>query len=175
MKYKLKLLKMLLWGVMPFWFLILLFVGFSLSSIPAEAQLAKKGTAKGTSAWTSPGEIKEVGENHLYWVGVYWGMSFNDEGKGFLDDMAWYCPGVDDIINGIHRFNGYCTLTDMDGDKIYLSYRSLPYEGKGPIPTEGKYSGGTGKYTGIQGGYTFQCRVLGSQFICDFKANYQLP
>ena len=174
MKYKLKLIIML-GVVIPFWFLTLLFVGFSLSSIPTEAQLAKKGTATGTSAWTSPGEIKEVGENHLYWVGVYWGMSFNDEGKGFLDDMAWYCPGVDEIINGIHHFNGYCTLTDMDGDKIYLSYRSLPYEGKGPIPTEGKYSGGTGKYTEIQGGYTFQCRVLGSQFICDFKVNYQLP
>ncbi len=42
MKYKLKLINML--GVLiPFWFLTLLFVGFSLSSIPTEAQLAKKG------------------------------------------------------------------------------------------------------------------------------------
>jgi hypothetical protein len=102
-------------------------------------------------------------------------MSFNDDGKGFLDDTAWYCPGVDEIINGIHHFNGYCTLTDIDGDKIYLSYTSLPYEGKGPVPTEGKYSGGTGKYAGIQGGTPFYVGHWAASWFAILKRTIRCP
>lgn len=152
---------------------LVLFLGAS-----AEAQLAKSGTATSRVGCTFIGETKEVGENRIYQAGIWWCMSFNEAGKGFLHDTAWYGTGAHETLKGIFTGNGDCALTDMDGDKIYLAWRALPYtDPKGPIPTEGKISSGTGKYTGIQGGYTCQWRgsPTGNHSFGDCKANYQLP
>lgn len=143
----------------------------------AETQLAKSGTAKVHSGWAGVGEVKEVGKNHAVWVGVFYGTSFNDEGKGFLHKMAWICPGTSDIIDGAIVHEGFCTLTDMDGDQLYG-----PSRGKGPVGDVGflgtvTYSGGTGKYAGIHGSHVFRCNAIGQhgQVFCTQEANYKLP
>ena len=65
-------------------FIVMLVVGaLSVLAPPVEAQIPKSGSAKVHSGWFSAGETKKVGEKRLYWIGVYWGVSFNDEGKGF--------------------------------------------------------------------------------------------
>ena len=79
-------------------FIVVLVVGIlSVLAPPVEAQLPKSGTAKVHSGWFSAGETKKVGEKRLYWVGVFWGVSFNEKGKGFMHQMAWNCPAVNDI------------------------------------------------------------------------------
>jgi hypothetical protein len=107
---------------------------------------------------------------------VYWGFSFNDEGKGFAHKMAWNCPAVTEILEGRLDVKGNCTMTDTDGDKIFGTF-----EGKGPIggSLEGvhNYHDGTGKYRGIKGSHTFQCQGVGTdgQLFCHQQVTYQLP
>jgi hypothetical protein len=143
----------------------------------AADQLPKSGTASVQSGWSAAGQIKDLGENHAVWNGVYWGTSFNDAGKGFLHKMAWSCPGVTIIYNGSYVHHGYCVSTDADGDKIYGKS-----EGKGPA--EGldlvgvvTYEGGTGKYLGIQGSQAYKCSGIGAdgQAFCRQEASYRLP
>ncbi len=157
--------------------LVVLIVGI-LSMVPSavEAQIPKSGTVKVHSGWFSAGETTQVGDKHAYWVGVYWGVSFNDEGKGFMHQMAWNCPAINDIMDTAIQAKGNCTLTDIDGDKL-----SASWTGKGGVGGEfagkGGMTGGTGKYTGIQGTWEFRCRGVGSdgQLSCQQQATYKLP
>jgi hypothetical protein len=121
--------------------------------------------------------MKDLGDNHAVWTGVYSGASFNDTGKGMFQKTVWSCPGVTIIYNGSYVHHGYCVLTDADGDKIYGTS-----EGKGPA--EGvdlvgvvTYEGGTGKYHGIQGSHTYKCSGVGAdgQAFCRQEASYRLP
>ena len=61
--------------------------------------------------------------SHLVWLGTYYGTSFNDAGKGFMNKVAWICHGASEILDGTIVLEGFCTTTDADG--------------------------GTGKYSGI--------------------------
>jgi hypothetical protein len=163
------------WSVVNF--IVVLVVGaLSVLASPVAAQIPKSGTVKVHSGWFSAGETKKVGEKRLYWVGEYWGVSFNDEGKGFMHQMAWNCPALSDIMDSLIQTKGNCTLTDPDGDKLYASWT-----GKGAVGGEFAgnvdMSGGTGKYTGIQGTWEFHCWGVGpdGQLYCHQQANYKLP
>ena len=159
------------------WHVISFLVGaLSVLASPSEAQVAKSGTASVHSGWFSAGETKKVGEKRAYWVGEFWGVSFNDAGKGFMHQMAWNCPGLSDIIDGMIQTKGNCTLTDLDGDKLYGSWT-----GKGAVGGEFAgnvdMTGGTGKYAGIQGAWQFRCWGVGpdGQLYCHQQAHYKLP
>ena len=142
----------------------------------AEAQLPKQGAVTGTVTFTVPPETKEVGPNRIFISGTNLGLSLNDNGEGLLHQHQWYCTHAMEILDGVVRGNGDCQLSDMDGDKIFLSWRTLPYQSGPPIPTEGLYHGGTGKFAGLTGGYNFLCTPLSQHFICKYKnAKYQLP
>ena len=139
--------------------------------------LGKGGSATAHSGWSATGQVKDLGENHAVWTGVYWGTSFNDNGKGLFQRMVWSCPGATIISNGAYVHHGYCVLTDADGDKIYGTS-----EGRGPA--EGAdlvgvvtYEAGTGKYRGIQGSHTYKCNGIGAdgQAFCRQEASYRLP
>jgi len=90
--------------------------------------------------------------------------------------VAWHCPSINDIDNNMINTKGSCALTDTDGDKIYLDFTA-----KGPVGGEfvgrTKMSSGTGKYTGIQGGWDFNCWDVGTdgQLYCHQKHSYTLP
>ena len=149
-----------------------LFLGAS-----AEAQLPKSGSAKLHSGWKGVGEIREVGKNHLYWGGTFYGVWFNDESRGFLHQAFWQCVYSNDISDGRASGTGFCTATDADGDQI----STVP---KGRGPEEGfdeigmhSLTSGTGKYAGIQGSITWRCKFLAKhgQAACWHEANYKLP
>ena len=66
-----------------------------------------------------------------------------------------------DIVDGVSTaLNGHCIVADKDGDKAFIVY-----EGKGSAPgiSAGtfQWTGGTGKFTGIQGNNTFQVTAIG--------------
>jgi hypothetical protein len=141
----------------------------------AEAQLPKSGTGTIHSGYRGTGETTQVGEEHMYWVGTYWGVSFNDAGKGFLHKMAWNCPAVSDIKKGIASNKGLCDLTDAKGDKIHGTWSN-----QGPLDAEivGRFemTSGTGKYAGIEGGWDIRCSsITPAQVYCHQKYNYKLP
>ena len=150
---------------------------WSVCAYAAGDPLPKSGSPTAHSGWSAAGQVKDLGDKHAVWTGVYSGASFNDTGKGMFHRTVWSCPGVTIIYNGSYVHHGYCVLTDADGDKIYGTS-----EGKGPA--EGvdlvgvvSYEGGTGKYQGIQGSHTYKCSGVGAdgQAFCRQEASYRLP
>ncbi len=141
------------------------------------ADLPKSGTAQVHSGWHSTGEIIEVGPDHSFWNVNFWGVSFNEEGKGFLHDVAWYCPVTIDIVGGdMSAKGGLCVYTDQDGDKFFGEWEGAAPAG-GEFAGELQFTSGTGKYQGITGSHTFRCGGIGDhgQLQCHQTANYKLP
>jgi hypothetical protein len=135
----------------------------ALLNTPAAAQtLAKSGTYTGKAGGKAVGDIYEIGKGHAFFVGKYDLVIFNDVAGGFLDKTEWTCPGVSDIVGGITtQAGGYCVGTDKDGDKLFSSWQG---KGTGPGSGEGTFdwTGGTGKYAGIQGHNTYRGGGIGN-------------
>jgi hypothetical protein len=101
--------------------------------------LAKSGT--GTCHYGSKGigSTTPSGDKRMYWTGTYWGVSFNDEGKGLLHQVAWNCPNLTTIDPHNIQAKGACAGTDTDGDKIYGDWTSkVPVGGESPGSSEGQ-------------------------------------
>lgn len=122
----------------------------------AEAQLAKKGTYKGTYGHTAVGETIDAGEGRRLFGGVIKGSFVNDDGKGFLHGTSWVCPGTTDTLNDVSQGgNGYCVVTDTDGDKAFLTWTGKKESKKAVFSGTFQWTGGTGKYTGLKGNNTY--------------------
>jgi hypothetical protein len=150
-------------------------VALVVADMVAADELGKTGTGTLHSGWKSTGTVTQVSEKHLYWAGTWSAISFNDEGRGFLHKAAWTCPALSDINNGIASIRGFCVLTDSQGDKIHGSWSN-----QGPLNGEiiGRFeiTDGTGKYSGIKGGWEIGCIVLtADSATCRQKYSYKLP
>ena len=123
--------------------------------------LAKNGTGTAHSGWIGIGTTTPTGDKRMYWTGTYWGMTFNDDGKGPFHRVAWNCPEVSDIHENMVQTKGSCTATDTDGDKFYGDWT-----GKGPVGGEFAsdltFGGGTGKYARMRGNWEFHCWGIGT-------------
>ena len=138
-------------------------------------QLAKSGTGTIHTGFKGTGTTTQMSDKRSYWSGVDWGVSFNDEGKGFLHNMAWNCPAVSEIVEGMIAAKGWCTLTDADGDTIFGDWTGRGPRG-GEVVGHVDMTGGTGKYAGMQGGWDFRCKsIIPGQASCQQKYHYKLP
>jgi hypothetical protein len=68
---------------------------------------------------------------------------------------------ANDVLDGVSTaLNGHCIVADKDGDKVFSVF-----EGKGSAPGiiagTFQWTGGTGKFTGIQGNNTFHVTAIG--------------
>jgi hypothetical protein len=130
----------------------------ALLAAPAAAQQASKsGKYTGKAAFhPAGGQTYELEKGHVFLLDMLPGVFLNDVAGGFIDKTEIKCPRAADIVDGrITASHGYCIVTDKDGDKAFLAW-----EGKdtnGPANGEGtfKWTGGTGKYSGLQGDNTF--------------------
>lgn len=117
----------------------------------AEAQLPKKGPFSGGFGWlfpTTAAQVIEVEEGHFIWGGTWSGAFRNDAGEGFLHGAVLACTSAGEYDKSAQIHNsGNCVETDKDGDKIFAAWSCTECPGK----TAGtfKWTGGTGKYTGI--------------------------
>ena len=114
-------------------------------------ELPKEGTFSFTIYATDTGKVIVVGERlHCIYEGI--GIVGNDEGKGFLNEAAFYNLGQMHGVKGIKQSEtGACEYTDADGDKVLATYEwkgVLFKSAEGPF----EFVAGTGKYTGITGG-----------------------
>lgn len=132
------------------------FSGAAISQSQA-ADLPKQGKFTAKFGWYAVGKVFELEKDHIFWVGEFSGTVFNDSGSGFMHMASMVCPGSNDIhLDGQQgRADGYCVMTDKDGDKLY-SVWSCKGPFPGPCDGDNKYTGGTGKYAGITGGNRFQ-------------------
>ena len=123
----------------------------------AEAQLAKKGTYKGTIGWNSTGKTFEMDDGREIFVGEFTGAFINEAGKGFMHGTSWACPGITETLNDVSQGgNGYCIVTDMDGDKAFLTWTGNKETKKGAASGPFQWTGGTGKYAGLKGDNTYK-------------------
>ena len=136
----------------------------ALMAAPAAGQQpAKSGKYMGKLAGHLPGSVEqtyELEKDHVFVLGPFHGVFLNDVADGFLDKTEVVCPRALDIVGGkIVSGHGYCIMTDKDGDKAFLVWEVNDPTGKGG--GNFKWTGGTGKYTGLQGNNAFHGAGIG--------------
>jgi hypothetical protein len=144
----------------------------------AEAQqLPKSGKYTGKFGGQGLGQPYELEKGHVFWVGRALGVFFNDVADGFLDKSAVTCPTAMDIVDGvIAAYHGYCVMTDKDGDKAFAVW-----QGKGTAPGSAagtfQWTGGTGKFVGLQGNNTFRDTGIGKEMAGSvvWEGEWRLP
>jgi hypothetical protein len=143
---------------------------------PSAQQLPKSGTFTVQSGWKANGETTQVAEGRIYGFGSFWGVVFNDKGAGPLHWGPVVCPYTLEVINGALSAQGQCSWSDADGDKIFTDWTgSMPPNAQ--FDGLNKITGGTGKFTGIQGKAPFHCKALNAsgQYACTQQFEYRLP
>ena len=152
----------------------------SLLGAMAEAQqLSKSGKYKGTYAshLVGGGQSFDLEKDHIFFLGSSHGVFLNDVADGFLDKTEVTCALVNDLVSGVSSAaQGYCIVTDKDGDKAFLVH-----QGKGSAPGiiagAFQWTGGTGKFTGIHGNNTYRVTSIGknpASWIV-WEGEWQLP
>jgi hypothetical protein len=142
----------------------------------AAEELAKRGTYSALYGWTYSATVHQLEEGHIFIHDVYKGTFFNDAGKGFLHKASMVCPAVTDLKNGRGTARGYGIFTDKDGDKAFIDWKGTIDPETGFSGTY-KWTGGTGKYTGIQGNSTFRASLIGktTEGFGVLKGEWRLP
>jgi hypothetical protein len=154
----------------------------ALLGAPAAAQPAKSGKYIGKAAFHLPGGVEqtyELEKGHVFVLGPAHGVFLNDVAGGFIDKTEVVCPRVLDIVGGVPvAGHGYCIVTDKDGDKAFLVWQQ---QGKGTADGTGggtfQWTGGTGKYSGLQGNNTFHYTAIGKtpSFVVVWEGDWRLP
>ena len=145
--------------------------------IRGEQLLPKSGKYTGKFGGEGSGSTYELEKGHVFLVGMIHGVFFNDVADGFLDKTEVTCPQVLDIVDGvIAAEHGYCVMTDKDGDKAFLVW-----QGKDTSPGVGggtfQWTGGTGKFLGIQGNNTYRGAGIGKTMAAAvaWEGEWRLP
>jgi hypothetical protein len=146
-------------------------------SMVSAAQAGEQGTTTGMVSFNA---FKGDATNHKpglsVWRGTFLGVGISDTRKGILHASAWECDAEVVSQDGtVQKADGFCHITDPDGDTINLIFErtDLP-GGTEELKTKGTYLSGTGKYTGIKGNYTFSCKLRGE--ICTATGGeYKIP
>ena len=159
--------------------LIALVSGISLAVFCAPAiaqQLPKSGKFTIHSGFKAVGETVQPAEGRVYGAGFFWGVAFNDKGAGPLHNGPAVCSYTLEMIGSALTAKGQCTWSDPDGDKIFNDYTGA-IAPSGLFEGVNQFTGGTGKYSRIQGKAPFHCKVLGAnlQYACTQEFEYQLP
>jgi hypothetical protein len=133
---------------------------FALGTPAISADLPKEGTIKIHSNANLNNQSVDVGEKHFMTSGNSWGVTYNDAGSGPLHMGAWFCDWTfHNVIDPI-PIGGACAFGDAEGmDKIYIPWTGTLGE-SGTGQGTGTIIGGIGKYNGIQGKMTWQCKMI---------------
>ena len=115
--------------------------------------------------------------DHVFFLGSSHGGFFNDVADGFLDKTEVTCAYANDLVGGVSSpLHGYCIVIDKDGDKAFLIHQG---KGTGPGKIDGtfKWTGGTGKFAGIQGNNTYRVTSIGKNPAAwiVWEGEWQLP
>jgi len=145
-------------------------------------EMAKEGqiSGQGFISGTWKGYPLEKGTMFLTWEQK--GVLIDVPGKGPLHNMSYTCAGVQLWDKGVGSSIGYCFTLDSDGDKTMWEAEAVNIKsGPGLRTGTWKYIGGTGKYTGIEGGGEYTGHRLRPvedgtyQSFFEIKGNYKLP
>jgi hypothetical protein len=146
------------------------------------ADLPKEGTFNGTFYGVATIKATPIGKERVLVALENNGMTI---GTGLIDHMGWHCLGTVDTTRGMAEWNAYCVGADLSGDQVALDLAS---DGRYSVEAKsakfsGKWTTGTGKYTGISGAYSGECLqnafrplVEGTGLdSCTVHGDYKLP
>jgi hypothetical protein len=122
-----------------------LWSAFPLAAVAADAVQA-------LVPWNSRGQLYEIGEGTLLFVGEFSGIVYVGDAVGQLDTSLVTCPATMEFQSKARTRTGLgrCIITDGDGHKIFAAWQC-----SGDLKLcqgELRLLGGTGKFQGIQGG-----------------------
>jgi hypothetical protein len=103
-----------------------------------------------------------LGPDRGYETWESFGVVLSDTGQGLFHNVTIRCMGTTLAEKGGYEVEGYCGYTLKDGEKVFLSIKFGGKMGMPPTPAKGtaKFIGGTGKYSGIQGGTEYTSYFL---------------
>jgi hypothetical protein len=104
-------------------------------------------------------------------------VSYNDAGSGPLHMGSLFCTVTIDGMNGSFKDGGDCAVGDPGGaDKIFMVWSGKGTDNEGERGA-GTLTGGIGKFAGIQGKMTYQCKFIEASqglLACNQQIDYQL-
>jgi hypothetical protein len=150
--------------------------GMAFGTAAMAADLPKSGTIKTHIGLKENSVAVPVGEKHVLFANTTGAVIYNDAGNGPLHGDAWNCAYSVDFDNGAAKLQGYCASGDGSGlDRIFVTFSGTG-SGTGGAGT-GVITGGTGRYSGIQGKLTYQCKPADAAqgiYNCTQQFDYQL-
>ena len=125
------------------------------ASAAAAGELPKEGKYSGD--YYSSGSLVVAAMNKEATQGV---RNFDEVGvtvgSGILDHMTWRCMGEQGGFAEKVRATGMCVATDLGGDQIVGDFVASPVPmSEKERPGKFEFVGGTGKYAGITGTFTY--------------------
>jgi hypothetical protein len=149
----------------------------------AFAQIPKEGTFTGTNTYAGTHKVNPIDKDRLVILYENSGVIIDDSQGSPFNRVASNNVGVQYWEKGIGRLRGYVTLKDKDGDKVVWEITETEAKPSPPNPVNGsgKFLGGTGKFTGIQGSMEYTRQMVRSfadgthQGITKYKGSWKLP
>lgn len=144
----------------------------------AQAQIAKQGTVEWTSYATGVPKSYAFGENQIV-VTEITAVSVNSKGGGLFHNWAQSFVAVRDSRAQTLFFYG--ALTDQDGDQVFIRGERAAIPGQTGSGGRGQFIGGTGKYQGIRGDFTYSVTSVPAaepgkiRYISPANGRYELP
>ncbi len=150
--------------------LVIAVVAFAAPALAAE-QMAKSGSFKTASAFKGIEEAQQTG-GHTLSHGVTYGIITEDNP---LHIKSANCPYISEFSGDTVSLVGKCAWTDGEDD-IFTDFHTTFPASKGVADGVQTFTGGSGKFSGIQGSNPFQCQLVGKegQFLCTQSWTYQL-
>jgi len=147
----------------------------------ADAQVPKEGTFSGTVTYAGTHKFMPLDKERFVMFYDNTGVRVDDSGQGPFHGMSTHNVGVIYFEKGVGRLRGYITNMDKDGDQFLLELTEEASRlGAEPTDGTGKIIGGTGKFTGIQGGMEYTRRSMRAvadgthQSVSKFKGSYKI-
>jgi hypothetical protein len=137
----------------------------------AAEQPAKSGSFKTASAFKGIEEAQQTG-GHTLSHGVTYGIITEDNP---LHIKTANCPYISEVSGDIVSLVGKCAWTDGEDD-IFTEWHTTFPASKGVADGAQTFTGGSGKFSGIQGSNPFRCQLAGKegQFLCTQTWTYEL-
>ena len=155
---------------------IALLFGLASAANAAAAELPKEWNYDTMHCFGGTITFVKHGKSHMAFNYHLSGASRSKTSDSPVGLLSSQCLGVGSVIEGASSTNGFCEFIDADGDKFFGVY-----DRTGPSGTW-KVLSGTGKFTGITGGGTydrirFPRGLLAGTFsgCSDGKGSYKLP
>ena len=137
----------------------------------AAEQMAKSGSFITASSFKGIEQAQQTGGRTLS-HGVVYGIVTEDNP---LHIRTANCPYISEVSGDTVSLVGKCAWTDGEDD-IFTDWNTTFLASKGLANGAQTFTGGSGKFSGIQGSNPFQCQLVGKegQFLCTQNWTYQL-